>query len=94
MMACLDRRPRRRAEPAHRTLAGLDVAAMRAGGVARDRKRQHGAAFFPVAGIVALEERKRTFCPPIRPLREQPCVLARLMGGKLAISWPVMKRLL
>lgn len=37
MMACLDP-------------AGRDVAAMRAGDVARDRKPQPGAAFFPVCG--------------------------------------------
>src|SRR5689334_18888255 len=57
----LDRYPNRRAKPAHRTVAERNVAAMRAGDVARDGKAEPGAAFVLVAGIVQPEKRFEHF---------------------------------
>src|SRR6185295_20259436 len=55
------RHPYRGAQAAHRAVAERDVAAMRAGDVAGDRKAKAGAAFVLVAGVVEAQERLEHF---------------------------------
>src|SRR5205085_7612337 len=57
----LHRHPYRGAQSAHRAVAEHDVAAMRAGDIAGDRKAEAGAAFVLVAGIVEAQKRLEHF---------------------------------
>ena len=55
------RNPDRGAKAAHRAVAKRDVAAMRAGDVAGDRKAEAGAALVLVAGVIEPQERLEHF---------------------------------
>src|SRR6476659_7725230 len=60
------RYPHRGAQPAHRTVAEHDVAAMRARDVAGDGKPKHGAALILVAGVVEPQKRLEDFLAHVR----------------------------